>query len=178
MTKEIKDYQDYTITESGHVYSKKWNKPRLLKPQRASQSKKGYFQVRLYNVSGELGKLNYVHRLVWETFKGEIPDGYEIDHIDGDTSNNSLSNLQLLTRRENTRKYRVETQDKFLRDYRLELCRDYEILGSFRLVAEKWKVSLTAVNRVVRNRIHYMDSKTGRYSTKSFDPTIKDKWTI
>lgn len=45
----------------------------------------------------------YVHRLVWETFVGEIPEGMEIDHIlpisDGGTD--ELSNLRIGTRKNN-----------------------------------------------------------------------------
>ena len=44
-----------------------------------------------------------VHRLVWETFKGEIPEGLEIDHMDNNRKNNALNNLQLVTRAENIR---------------------------------------------------------------------------
>ena len=44
-----------------------------------------------------------VHRAVWETFNGPIPKGMEIDHIDGDSFNNKLSNLKLVTHAENTR---------------------------------------------------------------------------
>ena len=33
--------------------------------------------------------------LVWEAFKGEIPEGYTIVHIDGDKKNNRLDNLKL-----------------------------------------------------------------------------------
>lgn len=48
------------------------------------------------------GKL--LHRIMWETFIGEIPDGYEIDHIDANKENNSLSNLQLLKHSDNIKK--------------------------------------------------------------------------
>ena len=41
------------------------------------------------------------HRLVWETFNGEIPDGFEIDHIDTNKENNDLKNLRLVTKKEN-----------------------------------------------------------------------------
>lgn len=41
------------------------------------------------------------HRLVWETFNGEIPDGLEIDHIDTNKENNDLSNLRLVTKKQN-----------------------------------------------------------------------------
>ena len=33
--------------------------------------------------------------LVWEAFKGEIPEGYTVVHIDGDKENNRLDNLKL-----------------------------------------------------------------------------------
>lgn len=42
-----------------------------------------------------------IHRLVWETFNGEIPSDLEIDHIDNNRKNNRLSNLQLVSRKEN-----------------------------------------------------------------------------
>jgi len=99
----------YTIDKEGNVYSYAQTKKRKLKPQRASQSKKGYFQVRLHskevnviNSKGnQYGKLQYLHRLVWETYNGEIPEGMEIDHIDADTTNNKLSNLRVITQRQN-----------------------------------------------------------------------------
>ena len=36
----------------------------------------------------------YVHRIVYEAFVGEIPDGYDIHHKDGNPINNMLSNLE------------------------------------------------------------------------------------
>ncbi len=46
-------------------------------------------------------KLRRAHRVIWEAVHGQIPDGLEINHIDGDKHNNSLSNLELVTRSEN-----------------------------------------------------------------------------
>ena len=43
----------------------------------------------------------YVHRLVYETFKGAIPDGMEIDHEDTNKDNNSIDNLILCSHKEN-----------------------------------------------------------------------------
>ena len=43
----------------------------------------------------------YVHRLIWETFNGNIPEGYEIDHINTNRSDNRLENLRLVTHQEN-----------------------------------------------------------------------------
>ena len=39
--------------------------------------------------------------LVWKTLYGEIPKGYEVDHIDRDRTNDVPSNLRLLTRAQN-----------------------------------------------------------------------------
>lgn len=70
-----------------------------------SNGKAGYFQVKVCNKRVEAKY--YVHRLVWEAFKGPIAKGYEIDHLDEDKSNNALSNLEIVTRKENMKKMRV-----------------------------------------------------------------------
>ena len=56
-----------------------------------------------------------VHRLVYETFVGEIPNCYEIDHKNTIRDDNRLENLRCVTRYENnnnplTRKHRSEAQ--------------------------------------------------------------------
>lgn len=43
-----------------------------------------------------------VHRLVYQTFIGELIDDLVIDHIDGNSLNNNVDNLQQITQRENT----------------------------------------------------------------------------
>lgn len=55
----------------------------------------GYLRITIRN------KQYSIHRLMWETFNGSIPEGYYIDHIDGNKSNNSLSNLRLVTQSDN-----------------------------------------------------------------------------
>lgn len=42
-----------------------------------------------------------LHRLVFSTFVGEIPEGLQINHLDGNKSNNHLSNLEVCTASEN-----------------------------------------------------------------------------
>lgn len=49
-----------------------------------------------------LNNIQYLyHRIVWVYFNGEIPEGFSIDHIDGDPTNNDLSNLRLVTSEQN-----------------------------------------------------------------------------
>lgn len=62
-----------------------------------NKSKYGYHSINYKN------KTYLVHRLIWETFVGEIPKGLQINHIDGNKSNNRLSNLEVVTPAENIR---------------------------------------------------------------------------
>ena len=45
-----------------------------------------------------------LHRLVWAWCRGPVPEGYEIDHINNNSFDNRLENLQLLTTYENKKK--------------------------------------------------------------------------
>lgn len=47
------------------------------------------------------GRRYLSHRLAWLYMTGEYPYGFDIDHIDGNKSNNAFSNLRKLTRGEN-----------------------------------------------------------------------------
>lgn len=50
-----------------------------------------------------LGYHYKVHRLVWYMYNGKIPDGFMIDHINGNRSDNRIINLRLVTREGNAR---------------------------------------------------------------------------
>lgn len=39
-----------------------------------------------------------VHRIIWQLVRGEIPDSLVIDHIDGNSLNNNIDNLRVVTR--------------------------------------------------------------------------------
>lgn len=41
------------------------------------------------------------HRMVWECVNGSIPDGMEVNHINGIRDDNRISNLEIVTRSEN-----------------------------------------------------------------------------
>ena len=60
---------------------------------------KGYYKVWLCKNS--IKKTYRVHRLVWEAFNGQIPEGYEVNHINEVKTDNRLENLNLMTHKEN-----------------------------------------------------------------------------
>ncbi|HBW57840.1 MAG TPA: hypothetical protein DEF27_08565 [Oscillatoriales bacterium UBA8482] len=82
----------YTVSEDGSML-----KVRGQGIKKTTRSTAGYRQISCY------GKTFLVHRVVWEAFNGEIPQGLQINHIDGNKANNSLSNLELVTPAENIR---------------------------------------------------------------------------
>jgi hypothetical protein len=57
----------------------------------AGSKNRGYLQIKVD------GKIVLSHRLAWLAVYGEFPAG-EIDHIDGDRSNNAIANLRVVTR--------------------------------------------------------------------------------
>ncbi|MBR1805615.1 MAG: HNH endonuclease [Selenomonadaceae bacterium] len=44
-----------------------------------------------------------LHRFVWTYFNGEIPDGYDVHHLDFNHDNNDIANLELVTKDEHKR---------------------------------------------------------------------------
>lgn len=62
-------------------------KGRILKPFIAN----GYYKVKIH------GKHLYIHRYVATTFIGPIPDGYEVNHDDGNKLNCRFDNLEITT---------------------------------------------------------------------------------
>ena len=71
-------------------------KEKILKP---SINHRGYYQVALCKNS--IRKFYYVHRLVYEAFNGSIPEGLQVNHINEVKTDNRLSNLNLMTPKEN-----------------------------------------------------------------------------
>jgi len=105
--KLIDGFDDYYISPDGTIYSTKYSKRynhegklRLLKPRTHPS---GYLYAGLFKGVGSSKQRLWrrVHRLVVESFIGPIPDGLEVNHKDLNKHNNNVSNLEIVTRREN-----------------------------------------------------------------------------
>lgn len=92
----VPGHPDYQVSDRGRVVSYKRGRPRELRGGLPN----GYRQVRMYVDGARSDQL--VHRLVLLAFVGPCPEGQEVRHLDGDKTNNHLSNLRHGTRSENT----------------------------------------------------------------------------
>ena len=96
-------YPGYLVSNMGNVYSSK-HRNGLFKLQTRISSR-GHYRVKLKSKEAGFsngGKFFSIHRLVWETFMGEIPNGMVIDHINGNKGDNYLTNLQCISNSDNT----------------------------------------------------------------------------
>lgn len=94
--------ENYAVSSHGNII--RWRPRRHtvpLRPVRQYKTENGYHRVYL-SMNGKNLPAR-VHALVCEAFIGPRPAGYEINHKDGDKSNNHLENLEYCTSRENTR---------------------------------------------------------------------------
>lgn len=101
---KFRGYDKYEVFENGRIWSYKRNK--WLKP---TTRKDGYQRVCLVDNEGKQ-KWYYLHRVVWEAVTGEpIPEGYEINHRSEVKTSNMITNLELLSHKQNIN-YGTRTQ--------------------------------------------------------------------
>lgn len=91
--KEIEGYPLYMASNMGRVKSfRKYSEGKIIKP---SINSEGYLHIGLY------GKTHRLHRIIAKTFIPNPENKPEIDHINGDRTDNRVENLRWVTRKEN-----------------------------------------------------------------------------
>ena len=94
--------EDFIQSHHSRKYCDGCNESRITKSM-------GYHLIRVS------GKCTPLHRVVYESIHGKIPDGYVVHHIDGDRSNNDITNLLALSTGDHMalhQKTRIHTQPK------------------------------------------------------------------
>jgi hypothetical protein len=101
-TKQHPEFTDYYVAKSSNVYKFSAKRGNWIKIK-AQVVKSGYCCIQLYK-EGKRHMIN-LHKIVAECYLGTRPVGdYQIDHIDHNRQNNSISNLQYLTRSANLKR--------------------------------------------------------------------------
>jgi len=112
--KDVKGYKgSYQVSNLGRVKSlnyRKTNKEKILKMSVAAS---GYHQLGLFKDGKR--KTKTVHQLVAEAFLNHTPCGYKlvVNHIDLDKLNNKVSNLEIVTARENSNHKHLKSSSKY-----------------------------------------------------------------
>lgn len=136
--KSIDDFPKYQVSDQGRI--KNIQTDRIFT---GSKDAFGYMHVRLVNPYGGI-TLKKVHRLVAEAFLPNPESKPIIDHIDGDKTNNALSNLRWVTYSENSRAYeaskgqrKTAAKNRKIAQYSL----DGALIAEFATVTEASKVT-------------------------------------
>lgn len=129
-------------------------------------TKGGYFYGYHFNngyYAFKLGKhvRKLCHVLMWETFKGSIPKGYEIHHINHNRSDNRLENLCLIEKQKHLELHKkdriksvVKSKSKPVLQYSLKL----EYMNEYQSLAEASKqtgINHNCIAKCCLNRKYY-----------------------
>ena len=147
--KEIKGYESYEVSNLGRVKSlarivttakgSRVLKEKILKPASTGFKKLKTKHLGVFLTKNGKAKTKKVHQLVAIAFLNHKPNGHKlvVDHIDNNSLNNELGNLQIITNRENTSKDKKNGASKF-------------IGVSWNKPAKKWQASIS-INGKTKN---------------------------
>lgn len=139
---EISWFPTYWVSDDGRIFSEFSNQLLVPKTHRF-----GYLFVCLG------GKNFYVHRLVAEHFIGPI-DGFDVNHKDGNKTNNFVGNLEIVTHLDNTRHaYSTGLNDTLVfQPQKVRVVETGEIFESLSSLARELSVSPSAVAQALTKK--------------------------
>ena len=127
----------------------------------------GYIYYSLWNAKGKKSYTLYLHHIVMiladgEAYIEQMSKGKTINHKDGDKSNNSLNNLEYLSHVENvTHAYvtgliKENPLERSISEHDVyKILKAYHNEGrSAKELSKMFKVSISAINKIVKGRLH------------------------
>jgi hypothetical protein len=156
----LEGYEHYLISEDGKVYNTLSTQRKLLHTPNELKSypnkNTGYYTVVLRN--GIKAKSMYVHRLVASTYIKNPLNLPEVNHINHNKYDNSVSNLEWVTKKQNIQHrnkngrasavYNSIINNSELLNEGIEL---YKKIGRTDVVAELWNISYPSARKVLIN---------------------------
>lgn len=103
---------DYLVSNTGMIFSCKYNKIRSLK---LAEKSNGYLYVGL-SIKGNQQRW-YVHRMIADTFISSLKSG-EVNHKDGNKRNNNKNNLEVVSHKQNMINPKRELEDWQIENYK------------------------------------------------------------
>jgi len=105
--KDVLGFPDYKVSDLGNFIFKEKTKigkggcEIFLKERSLIKTKNIHNHIHMHLINGKIKKNTSLHRIVFETFKHEIPKGMIINHINGIKNDCRLINLECITQSEN-----------------------------------------------------------------------------
>lgn len=96
-----------------------------------------------------------LHIYVWESINGDIPQGYDVHHIDHDKSNNEINNLMLVTRSQHRKIHASEMTDEQRNNMKINL------IGNAIPASKAWHKSSEGLEW---HKQHYEEMKNKLYT--------------
>ncbi len=170
MRKKIKDFPNYEVDINGNIFSMRDNrggveKIRELK-MKLNVQKNGYVYIGLKR--NKKNKNIRVHRIVAEAFILNPLNKLEVNHIDGNKTNNNIKNLEWVTKKENEIHARKYLPRKIARAWLGKIGKDhcrskaisqYDKKGKF---IKKWNAVSTAARATGLSRSNISANLTGQ----------------
>jgi hypothetical protein len=155
--KNVKGFEGiYEVSNLGNVKRHYSNKSKILK---AGTNTHGYKHVTLSKK--EIKTYIVVHKLVAIAFLNHIPNGQDnvINHIDHDKTNNNLSNLEIISQRENANKLHIKSTSDYIGVYYNKNIKKYH--------------SRITINR---KRVHLGYFENEKDASKAYEEKLNELW--
>lgn len=150
-TGKVKSLSRIIKTSNGKLYHRKEN---ILKP---FYEKRGYMRVKLCKNGTE--KMFCVHRLVATCFIPNVYNREQVNHIDGNKTNNNASNLEWCTNEQNM-KHAWECGLREHRKRKVRCLNNNEVYSSIKEASLTLNIVESGISNVVRGvRKHYKGYK-------------------
>tara|TARA_R110002072_G_scaffold116487_1_gene246983 strand:+ start:193 stop:690 length:498 start_codon:yes stop_codon:yes gene_type:complete len=164
---QIDGYENYEIYETGEILNKKTNKWIKISTR---TSKTGYKQLYVCLCKNYKFKSFIVARLLMQYYSPEDDwdSTKEVDHIDGDSTNNKLENLRMVTRSQNCQNTKCSSNNKLgIKNIRYRNYKDIERYEfTKRIDGKTHSKKFKTLDEAIKYKDEYINKQNNKYIKK------------